>query len=204
MALNLRASVQTLYTLSLAAIFVLTTQAVAEEKDRGLRYLIQSAGNEETEGHDFITVKEMQGAVRYFHIDKTDYNTMFMLKMNLNKNEEYQQLSSLAQADVERTMRNIMIVEKAMAEHRQAEGMWCRFALSNNPVEELPMDSYFRPNPRFKDEKSRRAYHSFLRIYPNIAVKEKSPIGYCWDGDKKQNDSLIRNGYDPETLKKIE
>jgi hypothetical protein len=104
-----------------------------------LRYLIQVAGNAEAiDANQAITQQELQETLRYIYADKLSYDDLMRMQKNLLVDKNFLKLTPFQQADAKKVLGDITDVEAQMNLARTTSNLNCRFAFTDNPLDDLP------------------------------------------------------------------
>lgn len=156
-------------------------------------YLLQVASNQTHDRHYEITQKELQETLRFLHVDQVSMIDINRLKTSYKSNEHYQSLDLSTQIEIQKLLTDLADTQERMDEWKQ-KGLWCRFALRDDPWEEVSENSFLK-NPE--------AYWGFMpddEVRKTIQSRyERAAIAQCYSSI--ENDYLYRIGIDPITLK---
>lgn len=151
------------------------------------------ASNAEQDRHYQITQKELQGVLRIIHRDDLSAMDLINLKLNLNLDSRYSELSVDQKIDLEKVMTDVSWVRSRMSEYEFFSKFHCRFAVRDNPLEELPNDSFIKNPAQYRDQMPREIIDQAEETRGDRAV-----IGMCWDKAEKD----ILNSWTQEIRKK--
>lgn len=149
-------------------------------------YLLQVAGNGENglKNFEFINQKELQEVLRYVHRDELGSLDLFKIKSGIQGTPRYAQLMPEQQMDLNRVIRDILDVRARMEEHENYDHYHCRFALSDDPYDELSEASFTKNPERYRGEIPDETIRAAMQ-----GRGERSVIGLCWF--KKESDRLV-------------
>lgn len=147
---------------------------------------LRVAGNDENglKNFEFISQKEVQAVLRLIHRDELTTMDLFKIKSGILEMPQYLRLMPEQRADLNRVIRDIVLVRGRMEEFETYEKFHCRFAMSDDPFDELSPVSFTRNPEKYRgqlpDETINEALHS---------RGERAVIGLCWL--KKESDRLL-------------
>lgn len=149
------------------------------------RSLLQAAGNEEqgVKNFEFISQRELQAALRFMHRDELDTLDVFNLKTGIRALPLYAELSPERQRDLDSVLADIVYVRSRMGEHEAYNSYHCRFALTDDPYDELSANAFAKNPERYRGEVPDESIRGALK-----ARGERGVVGLCWL--KKDNDRL--------------
>ena len=109
---------------------------------------------------------------------------LFKIKSGIQGSPGYTQLMPEQQMDLNRVIRDILYVRGRMEELRIYEKFHCRFALSDDPYDELSSDSFTKNPEKYRGEIPDETVSAAMK-----GRGERSVIGLCWL--KKESDRLL-------------
>lgn len=127
---------------------------------------------------NFVTQKELQETLRFAYRDELTYFDFRYIQEQL-ENDVHLTIDQKAEAT--RLMSDIMYVESRMNEYRIYSKFYCRFALKDNPMDEVAQDSILKRPDLYRDQISDEDYQS-LRVFSD----HRAVVGLCWQ-HKPQN-----------------
>lgn len=156
---------------------------------RTSQYIIQVVQNEVMGlfPGEFISQKEQQEIIRFIFADELNFQNLFEMKRKLHSEDRFNNLSKDQQNDIDSLIHDIMTVESIMNEHRIFDRMWCRFALRNDPMEEVPANSMIKNIENFRGLIPGADFKRMLSNQDRRAV-----VGFCWKN--KNSDWLTKTG----------
>jgi len=176
------------------ALILLGTRAISAQVDLlsdpklgdTASYLLQIVSNGENglKNFEFISQKELQEVLRYVHRDELSFMDLFKIKSGIQESPRYAQLMPEQQMDLDRVIRDILFVRGRMGEFEIYEKFHCRFAMSDDPFDELSADSFTKNPEKYRGQLPDETI--------NVALKsrgERAVIGLCWF--KKESDRLL-------------
>ena len=136
--------------------------------------------NDVTALGEYITQKEGQGIVRYIQKMHMTSVEVMQLKQTILSSTDYEALQIDQKIDLEQFLTDVSYVRSRLSEFESMGKMHCRFALRDDPIEELPRDSVL------KTEKTRSLLPAVIAREIEEGIGKRFVIGFCWNDP--QND----------------
>jgi hypothetical protein len=139
-----------------------------------LEVLFSVASNEPKTSENEITQKEGQAVLRIIHRDQLSSMDVLILKKNISEDSRYKSLSDEKKIDLDNFISDVSFVRSRMAELESFEKLHCRFALRNDPMDEVPEDSVSKKPEHYKILSSEQISEIKLR------ANQRAVVGLCW------------------------